>query len=251
MIELEIRGGTMIDKEVIWKRIIFFILVFALAHSVFSAVPSGPVIETKYTEDGSVRPATEITTTGGTISTIIINATTQNPRWKAYVGNVSGKLVLEDAKNYSIFEWSLSTIAGEVYVTRNNSINWSTIQCPNSSHVAQEQTEMQHNATADDNILNTFSLSTHDAFWTAAESFSVDECNYTLITYVNDSAQSGTTDFQELLLWDGQSMVYTTILENKTRGFDLGYYDFQLIVPEKGWAGPVSSTTYYFYVELV
>lgn len=250
MIE-QVRRGKMENKEIIWRRIVFFILLFALAQTVLSAVPSGPTIINKGIENNTVRPATELTTSGGTITTLIINTTTQNPRWKAYVGNVTGKLILEDARNYSIYEWSISTVAGEVYVTRNNSINWSGIQCPNSSHVAQEEVEMKHNATADDSISNTFTLSTHSPFWTASTEFVADECNNTLITYVNDTAQSGTTDFQELLLWDGESMVYTSIIENKTQGFDLGYYDFQMIVPEKGWAGPVSSTPYYFYVELI
>lgn len=250
MIEHE-RRGKMRNKEIIWRRILFFILLITLIPSVLSAIPSGPDIINKGVENGTVRPATELTTSGGTIATLIINTTTQNPRWKAYVGNVTGKLILEDARNYSIYEWSISSVAGEVYVTRNNSINWSGIQCPNSSHIAQEEIEMKHNASADDSISNTFTLSTHSPFWTAATEFTADKCNNTLITYVNDSAQDGTANFQEILLWDGASMVYTTILENKTRGFDLGYYDFQMIVPEKGWAGPVSSTPYYFYVELI
>ena len=241
-----VRRGKMRNKNIIWRRILFFILLFALAQVVLSAIPSGPGIINKGVENGTVRPATELNTSGGTITTIIINATTQNPHWKAYVGNVTGKLILEDAKNYSIYEWSLSTIAGEVYVTRDNNINWSSIKCANSTHVDSEDVSMNHTSSAVDSINNTFSLSTHNPFWTASTEFTEDECDYTLTTYVNDSTQSGTSDFQEILLWDGTSIVYTTILENKTQGFDLGYYDFQMIVPEKGWAGPVSSTSYYF-----
>jgi hypothetical protein len=226
-------------------------LLLALALQVVLALePSGPHIENKGVENGSMRPATMINTSGGTITTIIINATTQNPHWKAYVGNVTGTYVLEDAQNNSIYEWSLARIAGEVYVTRNDSIDWTSIRCANASDVAMENKLMNHSSTADDNINSTFSRTTHDPFWTATKEFTQNMCNYTLVTFVNDAAQTSTSDFQEILLTDGSSIVYTSLIENSSVGFDLGRYDFQLLVPEKGWSLGTSSTPYYFYVEL-
>ena len=239
------------SKNMIWKRIVFFILILSVIPFVLGAIPSGPEITNKGVENGSPKSATLLNTSGGTITTLVLNATTQNPHWKAYVGNVTGTLVLEDSKNYSIYEWTLTTIAGEVYVTRDNDIDWSLIECADSTDVSQEETAMNHTSSADDSISNTFTRSTHQSFWTGSVEFTQDECGYALITYVNDTAQTGTTDFEEILLWDNSSMVYTTILENKTLGFDIGHYDFQMLVPEKGWAGPVSSTAYYFYVELI
>ena len=214
------------------------------------AIPTGPDIENKGVENGSDRPATSLTTTGGTIATLVLNATTQNPHWKAYVGNVTGTWVLEDANNYSIYEWSLSTIAGEVYVTRDGSITWGSIECANSTHISAEETIMNHTSGADDSINNTFILTTHDPFWTGDIEFTADECDHTLLTYVNDTTQTSTENFQEILLYEGSSLVYTTLLEDSVQGFDLYYYDFQLIVAENGVDEPPSSTPYYFYVEL-
>jgi len=51
-------------------------------------------------------------------------------------------------------------------------------------------------------------------------------------------------------MYDGSSTVYATFLENKSRGFNNKYYDFQLILPESGLPGTVSPTSYYFYVEI-
>ena len=110
---------------------------------------------------------------------------------------------------------------------------------------------MNHSATAIDSIGKTFNRTTHRAFWTATTEFISDECNQTLLTYVNGTIQNESTLFQEILLWDGSNMVYTTLIESNIQGFDLNVYDFQMLVPEKGWAGPVTSTNYYFYVELV
>ena len=234
-----------------WIRIVFMILLLSIVPSVLAAIPTGPQITNISIENGTSRPATMLNTSGGTITTILLNATTQNPHWKAYVGNVTGKLVLEDAGNYSIYEWTITSVAGEVYVTRNSSVDWSNIACANSSHISQEETAMNHTSSADDSIINTFTRTTHKAFWTGAVEFTQNECNHTLITYVNDTPQASTEKFQEILLWDGFSIVYTALFENRTLGFDIGYYDFQMLVPEKGWEGPVTSTPYYFYVELV
>src|SRR3989338_5789452 len=41
---------------------------------------------------------------GGYIFTMNLDTTQQNKRWKAYVGNVTGKLTLDDASSYTIFD---------------------------------------------------------------------------------------------------------------------------------------------------
>ncbi|MBN1156159.1 hypothetical protein JXA85_00950 [Candidatus Woesearchaeota archaeon] len=236
-------------NRVLIARLLLFSAVFLLMSLSIGAAPSGPDVISQYTEEAPAQPATNITTAGGTITTIVLNATTQNPHWKAYVGNITGRLALRDSTNYTIYDWGVTTPTGEVYVTRNDSISWVNITCANSTHVATEETAMNHTATAPDSISNTFSKHNHSSFYTGSISFAKDQCNFTTNTYVNSTNQS--TAFQEVLLYDGNSMVYTTIVEDNKYGFDFGLYDFQLIVAEKGWEGPVTSTPYYFYVELV
>lgn len=227
---------------------ILFLLAVSLAYAL---EPSGPEIYVDRIDNGSVRPATSITTSGGTIATIVLNATTQNPHWKAYVGNVTGSMVLEDAQGYSIYQWNVTIPAGEVYVTRNDSIDWPSIRCANSSNIAGEEILMNHTASADDSISKTFTRNVHKSFWTGDVEFIQNQCNHTLSTFVNGSMQSSTSFFQEVVLWDTGNIVYATMMENSVIGFNTRAYDFQMIVPEKGWDGPVSSTPYYFYVELV
>jgi hypothetical protein len=230
----------------------FLVILFLLATSIAYAVdPAGPGITQIRVDNGTTRPATSITTSGGTIATIVLNATTQNPHWKAYVGNVSGRLMLEDAQGYSIYEWNLTIPAGEVYVTRNNSISWVNIRCANSSNMAYEDLIMNHTPSADDSITNTFTRNIHRSFWAANTEFAQNQCNHTLSTFVNGTAQISTSFFQEIVLWDNSNIVYATIMENSVIGFNRRDYDFQMIVPERGWDGPVTSTPYYFYVELV
>ena len=55
------------------------------------ATPSGPTVTFISNETKQPSAARMINTTGGSITTVVLNATTQDTRWKAYVGNVSGK----------------------------------------------------------------------------------------------------------------------------------------------------------------
>ena len=225
-------------------------LVFILGAMAQSNQPTGPDITFNFTEEGPPRPAAEIITAGGTITTMILNGTTQNPHWKGSVGNVSGHLARQDASGYSLYAWTLSTVSGEVYVSRNGSVNWTAIDCANATHVASEESAMSHNSSALDSISNTFSPpGLHPVFSTAARQFAANECNYTVNTFVNSTLQN--TSFYEILLSDGPHVVYSTIIENSSLGFDVGTYDFQLIVAENGSTSSGTSTPYYFYVELV
>lgn len=230
------------------------LLLFAVARSLSAlgqaTVPTGPQIIYNFTENASITPAAELITAGGTITTMNLNGTFQNPHWKGFVGNVTGTLSLKDSSGYSLYEWALATISGEVYVSRSAGAGWANITCANLTHVSTEEANMSHNASAVDSISNTFAEpGTHPGFSTANASFTADQCNYTTNTYVNGTSQS--TRFYEVLLWDGSDIVYTSLLENRTAGFDLGTYDFQILVAENGSTQVGTSTSYYFYVELI
>ena len=65
------------------------------------------------------------------------------------------------------------------------------------------------------------------------------------------------SDFQEILLTDNASIIFTTIIENdivgddlEVQGFDNQTHDFQMLVGEDGHGGDDSITSYYFFVEL-
>lgn len=228
------------------------------------ADPVGPSITQKgnTTSSGSGVSTIEndASSIGGNIIYLDLTVRQQNPHYKAYVGNVTGNYVLEDSANFSIYEWTLSSITGEVYATRtSSSITWGNVQCANLTHVLDEMSEMHHNLTntRDDGINDTFDddNSSHWGFWAGAKQINANDCNFSINTYVNDSAQSvadPSNIFEEVLLYDGSSnLLYVGKIEENLGGYRnaTDTFDFQMIVAENGSPAD-SQTDYYFFVEL-
>jgi len=230
---------------------IALILFIAIFSSVINALPAGPVIITNSTTNASPRQATQITTAGGSFTTLVLNATTQTPRWKAYVGNVTGKLALADANNKSIFDWRLSSVTGEVYATRNTTIDWYSVSCADQTLIANEDAGLNMSSANPDTINKTFVNRVHKRFYVGAVLIQNSTCQ-AIATYINGSAQAATENatFQEVLLKDSSSrLVYSTLISQNTTGFDNSKYDFQMIVAENEFQETPS--TYYMYVELI
>ncbi|RLE41571.1 hypothetical protein DRJ48_05300 [Candidatus Woesearchaeota archaeon] len=214
-----------------------------------SADPVGPRLIYNATEQPGMTTSPRLLNhTKGRITTVRFNVTQPNEDWKGYVGNVTGKLTLDDAQNYTLFDWTFTTTEGEVYATRGNQVSWTSIVCANATHVAAEDTALNHVASQSDQINETFANTTHPDFYTGDTYFAANECNFTLYTYVNDSASS--TDFSEVLLYDttNSNLIYTAIISDSTKGFDNKYYDFQMIVSED--SSLQTNIGYYFYVEV-
>jgi hypothetical protein len=233
-------------------KLVLIVAILLISVRLISATPSGPTITVISNETKQPASATMINTSGGSITTVILNATTQNPRWKAYVGNITGTLTLDDANDNTIFDWTLTDVIGEVYATRQSgTINWSGINCSNLTHNENENAALNH-TNIDDNITATFDETKHEGFYTGTREILANTC-FAVHTYVNSTNQ--TANFEEVVLYDGTNetngnIVYATPLEQDLYGFDNNTYDFQMIVPEVGLATWTSSTAYYFYVEL-
>ncbi len=212
--------------------------------------PEGVKIVSNSSYTKNITPATSLATEGGSFTTLILNGTFQNPRWKAFVGNISGSLTLDDSSNKTIYDWEFAIITGEVYASRSNSIAWSNIGCVDDTVLSSEEAAINFNTTKVDSINNTFNKTVHAGFMVAGTQISSSSCR-AIATYVSDSAQasSESADFQEILLDDDSVVVYTTLLENDAVGYDgTSTYDFQMIVPDDETSGV--DTTYYFYAEL-
>lgn len=238
------------NEILIWSFLLMIILSISLKMAY--AEPSGPTVNILSNETKQPSAAALINTSGGSITTVVLNATTQNLRWKAYVGNTTGTLTLDDANNNTIFDWTLTEVVGEIYATRTSqTINWTGLNCSNKTHISNEEIALNH-TNKDDNITATFNQQTHQGFYAGTKQIKTNTC-FSVHTYVNSTSQS--TNFEEVILYDGTNetngnVVYATILEQDKFGFNNNTFDFQMIVPEVGlptWAG---STAYYFYVEL-
>ncbi|MBW2990746.1 hypothetical protein KY348_03510 [Candidatus Woesearchaeota archaeon] len=231
-------------------------LIFMIANF-SSADPQGADVTNLSTETYSVTPEGRADD-GGTITTVTLDVTQQNNAWKAYVGNITGALVLRDSDGWSIYEWVINSsgFTGNIYASRNDSVAWDNLKCANDTILTSENTFFGMSSGASDNINNTFNYTIHKEINTSTSIGTIANgtCPSTA-TYVNGSAQtiSESAYFQEILLYDNTNLIYHTFIDQDAWGFDNNAsgtnvtYDFQLIVAENS-TGP--GTTYYFYAEI-
>ncbi|MFH1606208.1 MAG: hypothetical protein ABIC91_02595 [Nanoarchaeota archaeon] len=249
---------TKITKKLRTSLFLIVCVVYTLGIIFFEtyAVPTGATVTNLSTMEGAAIAGSR-SDEGGTVTILTLNTTQQNFGWKAYVGNISGTLTLDDANGWTIYDWSLnvSAVTGEVYAARTDSITWSSVNCSGRNAteiIATEETALNFGSTDIDAINKTFSENIHDSFIVAGRSITVNSCP-SIATYVNDTAQTYNTTsrplFQELLLDDGTNMIYTTIFEQDKTGYDnSSTFDFQLLVADDETSGV--QTTYYFFAEL-
>ncbi len=217
----------------------------------------------------------------GYIHYMNIDESAPTDKWKAYVGNVTGEYALQDASGNAIYDWSITTVEGELYATKEAPSggsgiytggipDWTAIQCANSTMISDEEGQFNHTTADEDSYSNTFkngnyfNLTTFYAGETEVTDSSVigGAATGCYGSYMNVNNADQYSDFQEVVLTDGTyedegsgnydyDVIYAAILENNVNGFDNVPYDFQILLPEDGAAGATTPTTYYFYVELV
>lgn len=236
---------TTIETTIVLTVFFLSIIIFS---SFVMATPTGPSdINITSNETKSATSGLEVNISGGRISKMNITASVQNPHWKAFVGWIDGKFTLDDSSGSTIYDWTLSTVGGEVYATRaSTTISWATISCADATEITAEDSALDH--TGEDNITSTFTAASNtQTFVVAGTTIAASTCSATN-TYVNNVTQS--TRFEEVILHDTSDIVFATILEEDQTGYDGNDYDFQMIVPENANETWASSTAYYLYVEL-
>jgi hypothetical protein len=238
-----------------------------------SALPQGGTLGTPTQERRPTDPAGSDNAGAGNVTEMSITGTTITRTWQGYYGNVSGVITLDDANNYTMYNWTVANPEGEVYAA-NQSVTWTNIQCFNmtaNGTLVGDDIDARSGATSlagwnmthvenmtgilwddVDGLNETFTLlgSGHDLFYTDDEEFSVGECPNTRI--YGDTGAGVDNEFEEVLLWDPTNyvLVFATILDNDLLGFDNAYHDYEMIVLENGHGTDVDTTTYYFWVEL-
>lgn len=227
---------------------LFTILSIFLFNLVLAANPVPPnsvTVLSNETSNASTSGAI-VNISGGYIATLNVSTRTQNLRWKAFVGYISGRFALDDATGSTIYDWSNTNTTGEIYATRNGTtIAWAGINCSNITTLETENINMNL-TNSFDNITATFSNTSHAGFFVGSNQIFANSCRATH-TYVNNATSNS---FAEVALYTQGTTIFTTILENDVTGFDGNAYDFQMIVPENGAQGFSGSTAYYLYVEI-
>jgi len=184
----------------------------------------------------------------GNVTELTVDGYAATQSWQGYFGSVTGAIELGDADGNVLYNWSATSPIGEVYSTRAFDVNFGTIGCASVIEMTNEEILIGQATDDADSVRNTFNKKSHPNFYVGLTQISADSCNSTNI-YDNNGVQ--TTKFYEILLTDDASnMVYTAVLEKNEVGFDSNNYDFEMIVGEDGHGGDVSTSAYYFYVEL-
>lgn len=217
-----------------------------------SAQPTGPnSISTLNSSRGNISNAAgTVEAQAGNVTELNIDATQITQAWQGYYGNITGRITLENSAGSVFYNWSdLGSVSGEVYASRDSAVDWSTIDCSNSSVNSDENDFLDRPSTAPDSVDNTYNLNSHPSFDVGTTTISANTCNSTN-AYIN-TGQSATNFYQILLADSGRDIVYTTLIDADQVGFTGSQFDFELLVGENGNATEASSTTtYYFYIEL-
>jgi len=247
-----------------------FVSAFYFAAAVTVPMGAQTVDEgTESTMNASQYAPDSVNAYAGNISQLTIYGRTQTKHWQGYYGEVTGMIVLDDASNWTLYDWPNNEPKGEIYATINSTTpSWSTVECFNySQNYTGENNhtvfwESYYNMTFNDvdGIDETFNMTTHPELDVGEFTITENTCPSTY-THVSDAFQ--TSDFVELLLQDvNGDLIFTTIIENKdvgdntdVTGYDGNTHDFQMLVAEDGTSrvgGELNqgTTTYYFYVDL-
>ncbi len=196
----------------------------------------------------------------GNVSALVLHAIGQTKAWQGYFGNITATVTLDDANNFTFYNWSAAEPRGQIYATINKSISWDQVECFNVTNASKETLiENYYNIATDDvdGVAETYTTTDHPSFVVASRTMTGCPTSY---IFRDDTRQ--TADFANVLLSDPNipdtGWIYTTLIENKTAGSsnDLTCYngqpcDFQILVNEDGHGTDTSTTTYYFWVEIV
>ncbi|MBR9677123.1 hypothetical protein GOV04_03210 [Candidatus Woesearchaeota archaeon] len=229
--------------------VIALLTVIALmAMTVLAADPVGPEGTQQSTSTRPVEDYYNATAEAGNVTEINFTAISVTANWAGFYGNVSGTIVLANSLNETLYDWSAATPSGQIYASRDNAVTWTSIGCANLAQLTTEQTNLNMPAGGSDNITNTFSNVTdnHPQFTAAGATIPAGGCYETNLH--NSTEEKQASLFNEVLLYEGSDIVYTSLLEDSAAGFDTRTYDFEMMVGEDGRAAAV--TNYYFYVEI-
>ena len=233
------------NKKGVGRHIAVLLLVAAITAAVYvTAEPTGPTDVQEGTPERreAVGPH-ETEAQAGNVTELDIEAISVTNYWQGYYGNITGSIVLANANNDTLYNWTIATPQGQIYASRNGTIEWTGVGCMLQADIDAEDAELGSTGKTD-SVNNTFSSQTHPAFSVGTTNINLDSCRSTSV----QGDGSGSVFYQVLLKESTDTTIYTAIIDAETTGFDGGTYDFQMLVGEDGTTA--GSTTYYFYVEL-
>jgi len=241
-------------KAAIRKAVSIMLIVLAMGFVVLAtfalAVPTGPGSLSQISSSRANLTSTmkSAPAEAGNVTELFIDANSITTAWQGYYGNISGSIILADAQGNNFYVWNGSTASGEVYASRNDTVDWTTINCTNSTGVAAENLYLDRTDTSPDSVNNTFITTSHPPLVVGTRTL-----NGCFSTRAYGPTGPGGDDFWNVLLSDGDGAgktVYATIINRTTLSYRNLPTDFELLVGVNGNATSPSTIPYYFYVEL-
>ena len=254
---------------------LFVIIVLSIFFSLFlitaNATPEGPnsIVrgdsERKTLDSGGQEQEAE----AGNMTSLEISATTITKRWQGFYGNISGGITLDDAANNTMYSWGLITPSGEIYASNGTGVTWANIHCINFTSDESSGIASKYNLTIlnhfiglgsdteqaeDDSVNATFNQTFGDDDSTLEiGSVTINNADNCSMVYLYNSSGYQTTHFKEVLLTDNESIIFASIIEQDTAGFQNASVDFEMIVGVNGTSTTASThiREYYFYIELI
>jgi hypothetical protein len=200
-----------------------------------------------------------ISTEAGNLTEITLNGISTTKAWAGYYGNITGTLTLENSDGYVFYNWTATEPKGEIYASTNSSITWSAIKCFEwAGVIGLDKAEDWYGIEDDDadGINETFTDNTNTQVEVGDVNIVENTCPSTNPFQYN---VPGSNDFENLLLTDDISLVFTAVIENNETntqadelGFDNRLHDFQILVAENGHGvtEDAALTLYYFWAEI-
>jgi hypothetical protein len=268
------------DKMGDKRLIITMLCALILTVSVVSAlVPTGGSLTEIGSERAQADTAQSDSAFAGNMTEMNIVGYSTTQTWQGYFGNVTGTIQLADSNDDVLYNWTLANPQGEVYASVQGSVDWTALMCFNftadntrasdSLNIGNTSMygmnlvalEAAYGITSDDvdGVDETFSLTgtheygggfDHTMFYSNSLQFTAGECLSTHLRGNNGAFND--SNFEEILLYDyvNEDPIFVSLIDDSVSGFDGAARDFEMLVLEDGHGTDISTTDYYFYVEL-
>ncbi len=206
-------------------------VVFGFIFSASAADPSGADTTPGTPETSSAGTPGNTTAEGGNITQVDLSGNSQSTHWQGFWGQVSGAIALQDASGDVMYNWSIGTMSGNVYISNASSFTWSCAR-------VDEDWCDTITGTGDDSCSNTFKDTT--------KTFTVAGTGINNVNTTQTYNYSGSGTFDEGIINCSDEMVFVAEIYNNKNTFNNNAADFQAIVPVNGTVTRV----YYFWIEL-
>ncbi len=209
--------------------------MFAMAVMPASASPGATTATEGTATDPGPTASAAVTTEGGNITEVNLEADTYTERWAGFYGNVTGNISLgsESADLYQ-WEWTPASEGEVIASTDGSGITWASLENGSATEV---DIAWSFTSSGSDNATAAF---------TDSDTFTIGDTTMTsapAVATLGTSYKTGIVKDNTTVI-DTDDLLFVVNIINDGTTFNSGTHDFEMMVPTG------TTETYYFYVEL-